>query len=790
MSSDDDLQPASPSDFPHSGAPQWTSEFDGVDVGRICHIQRAESRFGAHVTEDIKNFVFEDVGGGTLNPMDFDDDDEEVVEEELDSDDDDIDLATLFQPGTAAEQAHAPETSEALPSFPKMARLRCNLTALSQRYNLYFAAYQDKIYVYQPKAPPEILPGPSITLQPKQTRAGRMFGGVIDRVFPHQINNMLVGNLGKLEVILLAYDDGDVVAYYTHTIVSAILTNLEQTVGGLGIPGARLVIPKPFFHENVGQSAWGVAVHEKSRLLAVSSNHHEVTVFAFAVNRVQVKPESSEELDTSPKVWSGQTAIGLERHFQSRTRTWRVVLPTGQQGHNIPTIAFADNEFGESEKVVALDINDNTWILDIWKIGNTSVVYRGSLFRGMGTHARSVGWGVLVLPDSSFMHVKSVREAVGVPADQILMKRPHKTVTTPGGVMRPTHDTWLDTTCSLYYVKDLASVPEQDLRVRYGPSYSHMHAKKCTPKIEVSLSGDEQSQDEMDYDPYLSDHLSESESEISGHDDDQHIKDTETKAKLRWATLSEYPGPKGSAIDDLDSEIHLGRAIVPSFGQTTHLDGSFSNLVDLVNGAPRRQNKSREVDLSQARLSEYMMKNVSILRATTTDFELLSLDTSASVQCKSALTYHNHHRRRAQPYDLAQHISERISMLLHVPELNLVVAGALNGRVALITLTKTKATVHGQPLRRGFRLDYVLPRKQEEEKRLRPWCTLHGIAMSPVPGRHIRGLKGLQLMDDDRPGKRHSRQPLPFKYRLILHYLDHTILMYDIERKGHDLLIF
>ena len=34
-----------------------------------------------------------------------------------------------------------------------------------------------------------------------------------------------------------------------------------------------------FLHENVGMSAWGLAIHEKSRMIAVSSNLKEVTVF-------------------------------------------------------------------------------------------------------------------------------------------------------------------------------------------------------------------------------------------------------------------------------------------------------------------------------------------------------------------------------------------------------------------------------------------------------------------------------------------------------------------------------
>jgi hypothetical protein len=36
-----------------------------------------------------------------------------------------------------------------------------------------------------------------------------------------------------------------------------------------------------FFHENVGQSVWGLAIHEQSRLIAVSSNAREVTLFIF-----------------------------------------------------------------------------------------------------------------------------------------------------------------------------------------------------------------------------------------------------------------------------------------------------------------------------------------------------------------------------------------------------------------------------------------------------------------------------------------------------------------------------
>ena len=193
-------------------------------------------------------------------------------------------------------------------------------------------------------------------------------GGALDHRFPHQINHIIVGDLGDLEIVLFAYDDGDVVAYYTHAIVRCIKVHGDQTRGPCASPIRQVAHPKPFFHENVGKSAWGLAIHGQSRLIAVSSNLHEVTVFAFALSHANV-PVRFPEVDDSPGLGCGQTAFALQRHFLSRTRTWRVILPLGRAANNIPNISFADDETGEAEKVVAVDIVGNAWLLDIWKIG-------------------------------------------------------------------------------------------------------------------------------------------------------------------------------------------------------------------------------------------------------------------------------------------------------------------------------------------------------------------------------------------------------------------------------------
>lgn len=246
---------------------------------------------------------------------------------------------------------------------------------------LYFAAYQDRIYAYQPRrAGPQILPPPSLILHPRQSKLGAECGGALDQRFPHQINHIIVGNLGDLEILLFAYDDGDVTAYYTHSIVRCIRAQCDQVRTSTGCPVRQASHPKPFFHENVGKSAWGLAIHQRSRLIAVGSNLHEATVFAFALAHTNVAAKFPEH-DNSPKVACGQTAFELQRHFLARTRMWRIILPLGRGGTNLPNVSFMEDEAGEAEKVVAIDVNNNMWLLDIWKIGAVPVRWPDPLTR-------------------------------------------------------------------------------------------------------------------------------------------------------------------------------------------------------------------------------------------------------------------------------------------------------------------------------------------------------------------------------------------------------------------------
>ena len=194
----------------------------------------------------------------------------------------------------------------------------------------------------------------------------------MDHRFPHQVNHIIVGNLGDFEIVLLAYDDGDTLAYYTHSIVHHITQSSDRTRSPGASSTSKRRYPKPFFHDNVGESAWGLAVHEKSRLIAVSSNLREVTVFAFAL----AQRNGSSLRRTEHRPIPAHSLLGVQKDLRSRSREWRIVLPLNPDGGNIPNVSFTDDEMGDAEKVVARDVSGALWFLDIWRLGVPHVRWR------------------------------------------------------------------------------------------------------------------------------------------------------------------------------------------------------------------------------------------------------------------------------------------------------------------------------------------------------------------------------------------------------------------------------
>lgn len=198
--------------------------------------------------------------------------------------------------------------------FPRVARARMNLTALSQHYDLYFVAYMGFVHVYRLGRGIRVALGePEAILDPRNSKTdmSKHVSAAINPSCPNAMNHMVVGELGDQEILVVCRDNGDVEAWYTAAIAECIQRNKRMRKGRHQtkdrgqrtneIP--RQPHPRHFFADNVGESAWGLAVHKKSRLIAVSSNGHEVTVFAFALNgdKEAASGASTDNVDVLPK---------------------------------------------------------------------------------------------------------------------------------------------------------------------------------------------------------------------------------------------------------------------------------------------------------------------------------------------------------------------------------------------------------------------------------------------------------------------------------------------------------
>lgn len=172
---------------------------------------------------------------------------------------------------------------------------RCNLTALSHAYNLYFVACNTDIHVYEPCFPNQRLARkPDLVLKtPLRTIPYDVPMG-IDYMDPHSITRLHIEFLGNLEIVLVTCDDGDVIGYNVPHIYNSIERVRAERKGMVNEP---VPPPLPFLHFNVGASAWGLAVHQAARLIAVSSNTHQIRVVVYGLS--EKKPDSQSEFEKS-----------------------------------------------------------------------------------------------------------------------------------------------------------------------------------------------------------------------------------------------------------------------------------------------------------------------------------------------------------------------------------------------------------------------------------------------------------------------------------------------------------
>jgi hypothetical protein len=222
-------------------------------------------------------------------------------------------------------------------------------TGLSHIHNVYFIAIVDEIWIYQPSFPLQKL-GKDPVLKIRLPKSGQNIRGYIDELHPHSINHLLIAFLGIEEILLVTCDDGDVIGFRVDEIQRAIERRLEPD----SAENEYATDVRHFFLENVGKSAWGLAVHTEARKIAVSANTHNVTVFEFGLATDGDEEEEDELVSSS----------SAEIMRKSRKQDRSYVL-SGQL-QNIPCVAFCNSgEDPEGRFLACGDINGLTYIWDL-----------------------------------------------------------------------------------------------------------------------------------------------------------------------------------------------------------------------------------------------------------------------------------------------------------------------------------------------------------------------------------------------------------------------------------------
>ncbi|KAJ4414663.1 hypothetical protein N0V82_007776 [Gnomoniopsis sp. IMI 355080] len=644
--------------------------------------------------------------------------------------------------------------------FPRVARMRMNLTSLSQHYDLYFVAYRGYIHVYRPNhnARLTIQGRPLLILDPEQSKTpmAKFAHGHVNPTCPHEVNHMIIGDLGEKEILLIARDNGDVVAWYTHIIAHCIEARIAQErdshVRARDATSTTLSSPKHFFATSVGLSAWGLAIHTKSRLIAVSANTTEVTVFAFAL-------ESDEADETLDHVSTGRhlpippiqekterDRSSLKDSLRTRKRTWRIIITLGREASNIPSISFCDDPTGNADRIAAIDINGYLWVANIWTIGTRRIViFPHTVPYPQGRPYNSViGWNILAVTDAQLRPTRSIRAAIGLRPSRVLRH---------GSMGR---GSYYDISKSMAQVKDDAAHEDHIARMRIFRA--------------VEVNG-----------------LTDAETQI-------FLFNTSPKEKDAIVNISsEADNQRGFLL-----EMTILNGTGHHFQGEQEFADRWAHFLYIKNSERRKLEFQKARPLSPSPCADnnnnnndddndaVSLRGISFLRANSEDVEMLNLDQNGcGVVCHHVLPCLTHDESLV-PWDY-HGLGKRITMLLTIPDLNLVILGSMHGRVALLTLTKPPKVEGSQTPTRAFRVDAVLP--FQSEVRRQPWVCLLGIAVSPVPETRAQGLR----LRKDRPvvhgGRRKSaeipdKEPdTPRKWRLILNYQDHTTMQYEITRK-------
>ncbi|KAL4967373.1 uncharacterized protein BDV14DRAFT_169891 [Aspergillus stella-maris] len=615
---------------------------------------------------------------------------------------------------------------------PRTSSWRCNVTALSQRRNILFVACAHQIYVWEPAGGSQALGSkPEMIITPVMKKPGAE--GYIQPNSPHEINSILVDDLGREEVLLLVTDSGNVCGYRVEAIFSA-LKRAADSGKPRPLDGSDV---EPFFIECVGASAWGLAIHKFARLIAVTANTGLVTVFAFAlVNSTPEKGdeafdklEEDDEFTEYSQTWlhirTQDQFKQLQRLMPENHRTRNIKLTYTGHFTNIPSVGFLNSDFDPNGMwMVSTDIDNKILVWRVWEsLGPFNAYQIGNM--GYDTPALPFnwnddrGWSVIALDPRTFHPVKTEEEACGGKPER-RSKGKHEYLDVTDLCKRIP-----DTSRSYNYFPPavrlepnetaLPDIFEADCRIGgEDPRYTH-NKESARSYTHSANSADAASH------PVLADEMSEDSASDEG----------QPTGNEPFAVLQALMDPSGfSLIEALGGgDVHEIEALLP---------GAMANDSDDEEGGDRiSQDQDMDSDVhwdsedsSDDEHTAYQVcnpppsANFPILHFSHTNIHLIPhpFALSASVVCSAPLR-----QRFTQPI-ISLRNSDRLCMVKYIPEHGIVVGITQKGRAAIIALTESNTTG------RAFRVDWIVPFESQEKYGERPLLPLLGMSVAPMQG--------------------------------------------------------
>ncbi|KAL8704140.1 MAG: hypothetical protein Q9201_002690 [Fulgogasparrea decipioides] len=666
-------------------------------------------------------------------------------------------------------------------SPPALAKYRNNLVALSQYYNLLFVGARDRVLVYEPQGPDQILTTLKLTIHLASSNSG--IHGYIDPTNSHAINQLSVADVGVEEVIVTACDDGDVVAYTTHSICKEI-ERQQQVLEDVPFnrPCSNL---RPFLLRNVNMSAWGVAVHKEARMVAVSSNSAKIHVFAFALtssghdNSVEPArgPFGESESTTVPLATSPQKALHTsgspewlkigpsDGDLVPSDRSKNLELTLELHSDNIPNVAFY-NPYGPCIGdifLISTDIDSTSYVWNVWK---RQAIAKLNTYQD---HRDFRGWGVACIDPNICRNAKSSIELFGV--DKV------------------------DTTGSPVNITQAANfVPGSSndhfaLRNEHTGASTFVDTETMLEESPLTFDYDDEF-DILDESGNESEHNYSDNTETEAHEEDQHeeatvgeelgeapVGNTIQPPFVEWSGEEWFAGE----IPEVDMGEHVHSEHAEISGNGDSLEGAqLDNALDAINNPSDISDQSFFLPFYVLHTNKSNVRLFHSIRADNGSEQ--PMIESKEVLCRSPLVQN-------VPDILNSHLRlSRLSMVLQIPELGIVVVGDQYGRVAILTMTRQRRKTDIRDDKVGFRFERFLPLMWEEDAGHRPKTDLLGIAAGPIQGHEFKRADGLS--EDANLGKRTRseswRKYGSRKYRLLMYYNDHTVLSYELSRPRKD----